>query len=65
VTIATELSFVGSSLVVKIPIEGVWKPKANQFVSVDAIPAPRTGKIDLRGIKALAASLASQVPAEI
>ena len=32
----------------------LWKPKANQFVHVDAIPVLGTGKMDLRGIKTLA-----------
>jgi len=32
------------------------KPRANQFVHADAIPLLGTGKIDLRGVKALAAA---------
>lgn len=36
----------------------LWKPKANQFLHVDAIPILGTGKVDLRGVKSLAASLA-------
>jgi acyl-[acyl-carrier-protein]-phospholipid O-acyltransferase / long-chain-fatty-acid--[acyl-carrier-protein] ligase len=42
-------------------LPALWKPKANQFVHVDAIPVLGTGKMDLRGIKSLAASLASEV----
>jgi acyl-[acyl-carrier-protein]-phospholipid O-acyltransferase / long-chain-fatty-acid--[acyl-carrier-protein] ligase len=42
-------------------LPALWKPKANQFVRVDAIPVLGTGKVDLRGVKTLAASLA--VPA--
>ena len=38
-------------------LPALWKPKGNQFVHVDAIPVLGTGKMDLRGIKALAASL--------
>jgi len=40
-------------------LPALWKPKANQFVHVDAIPILGTGKMDLRGMKALAASLAA------
>ena len=36
----------------------LWKPKANLFFHVDALPLLGTGKMDLRGIKTLAASLA-------
>jgi acyl-[acyl-carrier-protein]-phospholipid O-acyltransferase/long-chain-fatty-acid--[acyl-carrier-protein] ligase len=43
-------------------LPALWKPKAGQFVHVDAIPVLGTGKMDLRGIKALAAALS--IPAE-
>lgn len=36
----------------------LWKPKTNQFLRVDSIPVLGTGKVDLRGVKNLAASLA-------
>jgi acyl-[acyl-carrier-protein]-phospholipid O-acyltransferase/long-chain-fatty-acid--[acyl-carrier-protein] ligase len=36
----------------------LWKPRANQFFHVDALPILGTGKIDLRGVKALASSMA-------
>jgi acyl-[acyl-carrier-protein]-phospholipid O-acyltransferase / long-chain-fatty-acid--[acyl-carrier-protein] ligase len=36
----------------------LWKPRSNQFFHADALPLLGTGKMDLRGIKALAASLA-------
>jgi acyl-[acyl-carrier-protein]-phospholipid O-acyltransferase/long-chain-fatty-acid--[acyl-carrier-protein] ligase len=39
-------------------LPALWKPKANQFLHVDAIPVLGTGKVDLRGVKSLAASLA-------
>ena len=42
-------------------LPALWKPKANQFVHIDAIPILGTGKMDLRGIKNLAASLSAQV----
>jgi len=42
-------------------LPALWKPKGNQFVHVNAIPILGTGKMDLRGIKALAASLATEV----
>jgi acyl-[acyl-carrier-protein]-phospholipid O-acyltransferase/long-chain-fatty-acid--[acyl-carrier-protein] ligase len=38
-------------------LPALWKPKPGQFVHVDAIPVLGTGKMDLRGIKALAAAL--------
>jgi acyl-[acyl-carrier-protein]-phospholipid O-acyltransferase/long-chain-fatty-acid--[acyl-carrier-protein] ligase len=41
-------------------LPALWRPKANRFVHVDAIPVLGTGKMDLRGIKALAVSLAGQ-----
>jgi acyl-[acyl-carrier-protein]-phospholipid O-acyltransferase / long-chain-fatty-acid--[acyl-carrier-protein] ligase len=41
-------------------LPALWKPKANQFFHADALPLLGTGKIDLRGIKALALSLAPQ-----
>jgi acyl-[acyl-carrier-protein]-phospholipid O-acyltransferase/long-chain-fatty-acid--[acyl-carrier-protein] ligase len=43
-------------------LPALWKPKPNQFVHVDAIPVLGTGKMDLRGIKALA--VAQSVPVE-
>jgi acyl-[acyl-carrier-protein]-phospholipid O-acyltransferase/long-chain-fatty-acid--[acyl-carrier-protein] ligase len=42
-------------------LPALWKPKPSQFVHVDAIPILGTGKMDLRGIKALAASLSTPV----
>jgi len=46
-------------------LPALWKPKANQFVHVDVIPILGTGKMDLRGIKALAASLAVELEADV
>jgi acyl-[acyl-carrier-protein]-phospholipid O-acyltransferase/long-chain-fatty-acid--[acyl-carrier-protein] ligase len=43
-------------------LPALWKPKPGQFVHVDAIPVLGTGKMDLRGIKTLAAALS--IPAE-
>jgi acyl-[acyl-carrier-protein]-phospholipid O-acyltransferase/long-chain-fatty-acid--[acyl-carrier-protein] ligase len=45
-------------------LPALWKPKANQFVHIDAIPVLGTGKMDLRGIKALAASRAVEGEAD-
>jgi acyl-[acyl-carrier-protein]-phospholipid O-acyltransferase / long-chain-fatty-acid--[acyl-carrier-protein] ligase len=45
-------------------LPALWRPKANQFLHVDAIPTLGTGKMDLRGIKALALSKAAEVEAE-
>ena len=42
-------------------LPALWKPKANQFVHVDAMPILGTGKMDLRGMKALAASLTAEL----
>jgi acyl-[acyl-carrier-protein]-phospholipid O-acyltransferase/long-chain-fatty-acid--[acyl-carrier-protein] ligase len=40
----------------------LWKPRGSQFFHVDALPVLGTGKIDLRGVKQLAAALAQAVP---
>lgn len=42
----------------------LWKPKASQFVHVDAIPTLGTGKMDLRGIKEIAMSLTTGIEAQ-
>lgn len=39
-------------------LPALWKPRANQFFHVDALPILGTGKVDLRGVKALASSMA-------
>jgi acyl-[acyl-carrier-protein]-phospholipid O-acyltransferase/long-chain-fatty-acid--[acyl-carrier-protein] ligase len=44
-------------------LPALWKPRANQFFHVDALPVLGTGKIDLRGVKAAAAALAVETPA--
>ena len=44
-------------------LPALWKPKANLFFHTDAVPVLGTGKIDLRGVKALAASLAQAAEA--
>jgi acyl-[acyl-carrier-protein]-phospholipid O-acyltransferase/long-chain-fatty-acid--[acyl-carrier-protein] ligase len=45
-------------------LPALWRPKSNQFVHVDSIPTLGTGKMDLRAIRALATSLATEVEAE-
>jgi|SRR5438105_12180111 len=40
-------------------LPALWKPKPNQFVQAAALPLLGTGKLDLRGIRNLAASLAA------
>jgi acyl-[acyl-carrier-protein]-phospholipid O-acyltransferase/long-chain-fatty-acid--[acyl-carrier-protein] ligase len=40
-------------------LPALWKPKANQFFRVDALPLLGTGKIDLRGVKARAEELSA------
>jgi acyl-[acyl-carrier-protein]-phospholipid O-acyltransferase/long-chain-fatty-acid--[acyl-carrier-protein] ligase len=42
-------------------LPALWKPKSNQFFHVDALPVLGTGKIDLRGVKTLASTMASAV----
>jgi acyl-[acyl-carrier-protein]-phospholipid O-acyltransferase/long-chain-fatty-acid--[acyl-carrier-protein] ligase len=39
-------------------LPALWKPKANLFFHVEALPVLGTGKLDLRGIRGLAAELA-------
>jgi acyl-[acyl-carrier-protein]-phospholipid O-acyltransferase/long-chain-fatty-acid--[acyl-carrier-protein] ligase len=39
-------------------LPALWKPRSGAFFHVDALPILGTGKIDLRGVKALAASMA-------
>jgi hypothetical protein len=41
----------------------LWKPRANQFFHVAALPMLGTGKIDLRGVKEQAAKLAPEAGA--
>ncbi len=41
-------------------LPALWKPKANQFVHVEAIPVLGTGKMDLRGMRTMAASLLNE-----
>lgn len=38
-------------------LPALWKPRANQFFHVAALPILGTGKIDLRGVKALATAM--------
>jgi len=38
-------------------LPALWKPRSNQFFHVDTLPILGTGKVDLRGVKALAASM--------
>ncbi len=46
-------------------LPALWKPKPKQFIHVDAIPTLGTGKMDLRGIRNLAASLAIETETEV
>ncbi len=41
----------------KSDLPALWKPRSNQFFHADALPVLGTGKIDLRGVKSLAAEL--------
>ena len=40
-------------------LPSLWKPKANQFFRVEALPYLGTGKMDLQGMKRVAAELAN------
>ena len=44
-------------------LPALWKPKANLFFCVGALPLLGTGKMDLRGVQTLAASIAQSVEA--
>jgi acyl-[acyl-carrier-protein]-phospholipid O-acyltransferase/long-chain-fatty-acid--[acyl-carrier-protein] ligase len=46
-------------------LPALWKPRPNQFFHVDALPVLGTGKIDLRGVKVLAAAAAAATSAEV
>jgi acyl-[acyl-carrier-protein]-phospholipid O-acyltransferase/long-chain-fatty-acid--[acyl-carrier-protein] ligase len=44
-------------------LPALWKPRSNQFFHVNALPVLGTGKIDLRGVKELAAAMSPAVEA--
>lgn len=44
-------------------LPALWRPRAGQFFHVDALPMLGTGKIDLRGVKTVAGSMAATVAA--
>jgi acyl-[acyl-carrier-protein]-phospholipid O-acyltransferase/long-chain-fatty-acid--[acyl-carrier-protein] ligase len=55
-----------AEVLAKLPqcdLPSLWKPKANLFFHVDALPMLGTGKMDLRGVKVLAAGLAERMGA--
>jgi hypothetical protein len=41
-----------------VDLPALWRPRANQFAKIEAIPYLGTGKLDLRKIKELAAQAA-------
>jgi acyl-[acyl-carrier-protein]-phospholipid O-acyltransferase/long-chain-fatty-acid--[acyl-carrier-protein] ligase len=45
-------------------LPALWKPRPSQFIHVDALPLLGTGKLDLRGLKAIAAAQAQPVAPE-
>jgi acyl-[acyl-carrier-protein]-phospholipid O-acyltransferase/long-chain-fatty-acid--[acyl-carrier-protein] ligase len=67
IVVLTTLSTQKLALVLeKLPqcdLPALWKPKANLFFHVDALPLLGTGKMDLRGVKTMAESLAQSVEA--
>jgi acyl-[acyl-carrier-protein]-phospholipid O-acyltransferase/long-chain-fatty-acid--[acyl-carrier-protein] ligase len=55
-----------AEVLAKLPqsdLPSLWKPKANLFFHVDALPMLGTGKMDLRGVKVLATGFAERVGA--
>ncbi len=46
-------------------LPALWKPRANQFFRVDALPYLGTGKLDLRRMKEIAAALSEQKSAAV
>lgn len=53
-----------AEVLAKLPqadLPSLWKPKANLFFPVEALPVLGTGKTDLRGVKALALARAEQL----
>ena len=59
-TLPAEKLALGLEKLPQCDLPALWKPKANLFFHVDALPLLGTGKIDLRGIKTLAASFAQE-----
>jgi acyl-[acyl-carrier-protein]-phospholipid O-acyltransferase/long-chain-fatty-acid--[acyl-carrier-protein] ligase len=58
-----------AEVLAKLPqcdLPALWKPKANLFFHVEALPMLGTGKMDLRGVRTVAAGLAEKLgaPAE-
>jgi acyl-[acyl-carrier-protein]-phospholipid O-acyltransferase/long-chain-fatty-acid--[acyl-carrier-protein] ligase len=43
------------ALLAKSDLPALWKPRADQFVHVEALPYLGTGKLDLRRLKEIAA----------
>jgi acyl-[acyl-carrier-protein]-phospholipid O-acyltransferase/long-chain-fatty-acid--[acyl-carrier-protein] ligase len=41
-------------------LPALWRPRPNQFFRIDALPVLGTGKIDLRGVKTVAAQFAAE-----
>jgi acyl-[acyl-carrier-protein]-phospholipid O-acyltransferase/long-chain-fatty-acid--[acyl-carrier-protein] ligase len=62
-TLATEKLAPVLEKLAQCDLPALWKPKANLFFRVDALPMLGTGKMDLRGVRTLAASLAQGIEA--
>ena len=54
-----------TSRLAQCDLPALWKPKANLFFRVDALPTLGTGKMDLRGVKATAAAMADRLGAAV
>jgi acyl-[acyl-carrier-protein]-phospholipid O-acyltransferase/long-chain-fatty-acid--[acyl-carrier-protein] ligase len=48
----------------QLDLPNLWKPRADQFFHVEALPMLGTGKLDLRKIRELAAQFSNAVPGE-
>ena len=43
--------------VLKMEVPNLWKPDARSWIPVEALPTLGTGKLDLKGLKDIAATL--------
>jgi acyl-[acyl-carrier-protein]-phospholipid O-acyltransferase/long-chain-fatty-acid--[acyl-carrier-protein] ligase len=45
-------------------LPNLWKPRADQFIHVDSFPTLGTGKLDLRGVREIAAKRSGPTTAD-
>jgi acyl-[acyl-carrier-protein]-phospholipid O-acyltransferase / long-chain-fatty-acid--[acyl-carrier-protein] ligase len=58
-TLSDEQAKEAAEKLAQTDLPALWRPRANQFVKIEAIPYLGTGKLDLRKIKELAAQAAN------